>query len=293
MVPGATIIDKGPVGDATIIRMSEDMLTWVDEDDRLFRSAVQKGAGVNRTAALSQIMGGVAITNIEADAIQRQFEGGPEDRARDKIMRRDNTGMFTNEFDTGVFRLPGSYTGPRGKVMGSEHGTHIVGTGSGTAEGTDLPDLREFVKVKSLRESGGYFDGFQTMWVHASRVNLRNTKSGEYENIYAGLTDVGKSTTEDGEAQKREARKKEAQKKEVLEDVELKFSACGGRQKRMWFEMDEEERKEIQVEWDRIQKKKLQAAQSEQSMGSPARSEKFRLLSDDYGFRGGRRNDGS
>ena len=74
MVPGATIIDKGPVGDATIIRMSEDMLTWVDEDDRLFRSAVQKGAGVNRTAALSQIMGGVAITNIEADAIQRQFE---------------------------------------------------------------------------------------------------------------------------------------------------------------------------------------------------------------------------
>ena len=85
--------------------MSEDMLTWVDEDDRLFRSAVQKGAGVNRTAALSQIMGGVAITNIEADAIQRQFENGPEDRARDKIMRRDNTGMFKNEFDTGVFRL--------------------------------------------------------------------------------------------------------------------------------------------------------------------------------------------
>ena len=115
------------------------------------------------------------------------------------------------------------------------------------------------------------FNGFQTMWVHASRVSLRNPKSGEYENIYAGLIDVGKSTTEDGEAQKREARKKEALKNEVLEDVELKFSACGGRQKRMWFEMEEEERKEIQVEWDRIQKKRLQAAQSAQSMGGSSK----------------------
>ena len=93
----------------------------------------------------------------------------------------------------------------------------------------------------------------------------------DQEGIYAGLIDVGKSTTEDGEAQKREARKKEAQRKEALEEVELKFSACGGRQKRMWFEMDEEERKEIQVEWDKIQKKKLKAAQSEQSMGGSSK----------------------
>ena len=261
MVPGATIIDKGPGGDATIVRMSDDMLTWVTEDNRLFKSAVQKGAGVNRATALSQIMGGAAITNIESEAIQRQLEGGLEDRARDKVMRRDNTCMFTNEFDTGVFRLPGSYTGTGGRVTGSEHGTHIVGTGSGTAEGTDLPDLREFVRVKSLKQSGDHFDGFRTMWVHASRVSIHDPTTGEYENIYAGLIDAGGDTTEDDEKQK----------KKVMGKVEQKFNECGGRQKRSWFEMNEEERKEILLEWGKIKKKRLKATQAEQSMGGSSK----------------------
>ena len=129
------------------------------------------------------------------------------------------------------------------------------------AFGLPLPDLREFVRVKSLKQSGDHFDGFQTMWVHASRVSIHDPTTGEYENIYAGLIDAGEDTAEDDEKQK----------KKVMGKVEQKFNECGGRQKRSWFEMNEEERKEIRLEWGKIQKKRLKATQAEQSMGGSSK----------------------
>ena len=99
------------------------------------------------------------------------------------------------------------------------------------------------------------------MWIHASRVSVRNPATGEYENIYAGLIDAGGDTTEDDEMQK----------KKVMGKVAQKFNECGGRQKRSWFEMSEEERKEILLEWGKIKKKRLKATQAEQSMGGSSK----------------------